>query len=749
MALPFPPLTLATVRGIFASDILPLLRDGGYQTGALDRALLAGLDSALGETAARPGVDADIPIQETIAQGLSSFDNLTDGARALVRASRTLDAAVLKILSDKGIKAYLRTSMRVEFKRKRLNQLLVHLEFPDRALADAKAFEEKAKAEAEASAGKLGLALSFGRQLATTLGSSSAKVANARKPGPAGKPSPQTPPPRPAAPALPTTAKTLSANARNSLAPYLARVFTYQWAKQPHTCTIEGLIGSLETFDGALQARSRAALTGLFQSDLRFLLPAMLELTNGEDLLLDPAALALAKLFSARVFMQLNAIESAEKVVQELRGEARLFEALPDGEKRRLEDMLAHCALRSGRAHHAIQMYRELAVQRPDDPGALMNYIASIYSQDLPEALSYAKLLLLNQYAISDESLIFIGDLLAHNDQTEYALAAFYRILQRNPDYSDAYLGLANIALTMRSPERWSGWMKKFGQFHKLALADAADPETLAPFRFRSDRQSSRTDSPKVSVIMTSFNSSKTLVKAVDSVRQQSVSNLEIFIVDDQSTDDSREIIVALAASDPRIRYVFNDRNIGTYASKNQAILESTGQFVTFHDSDDWMHPLRIETQLDSMKKPDVMCSTSNWIRMDEFGRTIVRRGGPYTHLNPASTFFRRDVFSKLGLFDNVRTGADSEILTRIRHRFGRSVVTQLPAVLGVGLHHEVSLTQSGATAFDEHRYSPVRLAYTESWVKWHLSTLKAGRESLALSSESERPFDIPDSIAP
>ncbi len=56
---------------------------------------------------------------------------------------------------------------------------------------------------------------------------------------------------------------------------------------------------------------------------------------------------------------------------------------------------------------------------------------------------------------------------------------------------------------------------------------------------------------------------------------------------------------------------------------------------------------------------------------MDSTGRIIVRRDGPYTHLNPASTFFRRSVFDQVGSFDSVRTGADSEILTRISPSVG------------------------------------------------------------------------------
>jgi hypothetical protein len=157
------------------------------------------------------------------------------------------------------------------------------------------------------------------------------------------------------------------------------------------------------------------------------------------------------------------------------------------------------------------------------------------------------------------------------------------------------------------------------------------------------------------------------------------------------------------------------------------------------------MHPDRIAGHLKAMV-PGIACSTSQWIRMDTAGRSIVRRGGPYLHLNPASTFIRREVFQAIGPFDAVRTGADSEILSRIRNHYGRHSVTNLSTCLGVGLHVETSLTQSGATAFDEYRYSPVRLAYTEAWLEWHLERMLKGLP-IALKGVGRRPFKVPDEI--
>src|SRR5262249_31662522 len=148
-----------------------------------------------------------------------------------------------------------------------------------------------------------------------------------------------------------------------------------------------------------------------------------------------------------------------------------------------------------------------------------------------------------------------------------------------------------------------------------------------------------------------------------------------------------------LQQSDPRIVVLPGEKNVGTYASKNRGILVATGEYITFHDSDDWVHPKRLSRQLDMMRS--VGCTTSNWIRMEANGHTVVRRAGPYSHINHSSTFMRKELFERIGPFDCVRTGADAELMNRIRMNYGQSSVLNLDACLAIGFHHENSLTQA------------------------------------------------------
>jgi glycosyltransferase involved in cell wall biosynthesis len=272
-------------------------------------------------------------------------------------------------------------------------------------------------------------------------------------------------------------------------------------------------------------------------------------------------------------------------------------------------------------------------------------------------------------------------------------------------------------------------------------------PENL--FGISTDRSSAKhLDNPLVTVITTAFNCEATVADAITSVLHQTCGNVQYIIVDDCSTDGTRAILQSMAAADSRIRLILNAENVGTYASKNRAIMAAEGDFITLHDSDDWMHPQRIEQHLVAMRNQSVAASLSDWFRMDASGQAVLRKGGGgYLHRNPASTFIRSEALQRVGFFDSVRVGADSEMLSRIRCSFGKESIASIDLCLGIGLHHDQSLTRSGETAFDDFRYSAVRLEYAESWGAWHMEMTASGRTPFLNFPLVERPFSSPTAI--
>lgn len=261
-------------------------------------------------------------------------------------------------------------------------------------------------------------------------------------------------------------------------------------------------------------------------------------------------------------------------------------------------------------------------------------------------------------------------------------------------------------------------------------------------------QKTSRRDGPLVSVVMTTYNSEATVDYAVASLLQQTHGHLEIFIVDDCSTDGTRARLQALQAADPRIQVLLNEDNIGTYCSKNRALERAAGAYATMHDSDDWAHPERIARHVEMMERtPSLIASRSEWLRLDTDGALNFRRWGrKFQHPNPASAFFRRETLDRVGFFDSVRFGADSEHWYRMQRVFGRSRVKSLPLCLGLGSIRADSLTRSGSGAMAHENYSPIRGAYAASYFYWHAT---APADSLKLPPRIRvRPFPAPPEMA-
>ena len=106
-----------------------------------------------------------------------------------------------------------------------------------------------------------------------------------------------------------------------------------------------------------------------------------------------------------------------------------------------------------------------------------------------------------------------------------------------------------------------------------------------------------------VSVVIPSYDRGHLLTQAIDSVLAQTVAPAEIIVVDDGSTDDTRERLRPYAG---HIRYVWQP-NQGVSAARNCGLREATGELIAFLDSDDVWHPRKLELQLAVLRRrPDL-----------------------------------------------------------------------------------------------------------------------------------------------
>ncbi len=114
---------------------------------------------------------------------------------------------------------------------------------------------------------------------------------------------------------------------------------------------------------------------------------------------------------------------------------------------------------------------------------------------------------------------------------------------------------------------------------------------------------------PQFSIIIPLFNAQNFIARALKSCVNQSLKDIEIIVIDDKSEDEGLKIALEFAKKDKRIKVFQNDKNLGTFASRNLGVLQASGDFVIFLDSDDFLD-LRICTiVLEKMKQGfDLLC---------------------------------------------------------------------------------------------------------------------------------------------
>src|ERR1051325_8841535 len=100
-----------------------------------------------------------------------------------------------------------------------------------------------------------------------------------------------------------------------------------------------------------------------------------------------------------------------------------------------------------------------------------------------------------------------------------------------------------------------------------------------------------------VSVVIPSYNRAYCIATTVDSTLAQTHTNLEILIVDDGSSDGTRELIAERYRDEQRVRYIYQD-NAGVSAARNHGLRVARGQYLALLDSDDIWLPWKVEAQL-------------------------------------------------------------------------------------------------------------------------------------------------------
>lgn len=136
-------------------------------------------------------------------------------------------------------------------------------------------------------------------------------------------------------------------------------------------------------------------------------------------------------------------------------------------------------------------------------------------------------------------------------------------------------------------------------------------------------------DAPLVSVIMPAWNAADTLADSMHSALAQTHAQVQLVVIDDCSSDATREIAQGIAASDARVLVVRQPANAGVAAARNAGIEAATGSHIAFLDSDDRWHPDKLRRQLAHLQASGETICYAGYRRVDEAGRELSQVSPP------------------------------------------------------------------------------------------------------------------------
>ena len=156
----------------------------------------------------------------------------------------------------------------------------------------------------------------------------------------------------------------------------------------------------------------------------------------------------------------------------------------------------------------------------------------------------------------------------------------------------------------------------------------------------------------KVSIITPSYNSEAFLEDCITSVLSQTYLDWEMIIVDDNSIDNSRNIIKKFAKLDKRIKYFFLEENQGAAKSRNIAFNIADGEFIAFLDADDMWFSTKLEKQIAFMRAKDIAFSYTSYQRISQDGKQLLNIVNPPSVMN-YSTYLRNTIIGCLTVMIN------------------------------------------------------------------------------------------------
>ncbi len=218
----------------------------------------------------------------------------------------------------------------------------------------------------------------------------------------------------------------------------------------------------------------------------------------------------------------------------------------------------------------------------------------------------------------------------------------------------------------------------------------------------------------EVSVVVPTYNRADVLPRAIDSVLNQTYSDFELIIVDDGSTDNTRELIYGY--KDSRIKYIPLEENRGVSVARNIGVESACGDYVLFVDSDDELLENAIEVLVEKLKNEPSKCVGAHPSRKRVKHDSIIvfrpKKGridyGDVVNRNIlggiGGCIFRKEVFGYLYFDEKIKYGEDVDFYLRLLSKNGFYIVGIGSVLYIYYKHHDIKIEKPNITIESQKR---------------------------------------------
>ena len=209
---------------------------------------------------------------------------------------------------------------------------------------------------------------------------------------------------------------------------------------------------------------------------------------------------------------------------------------------------------------------------------------------------------------------------------------------------------------------------------------------------------SSVVDSPKVSVIVPTYNRADRLERALNSIVSQTYQDFELIVVDDGSTDKTSQLMKSF----PKAQYLYIKKNSGVSKARNVGLAFAKGELICFLDSDDLWKEKKIQIQslwLENNKDSQICYTDEIWVRngvrVNPMNRHRKYSGDIFRHclglciVSPSSVMIRAKLFDEIGNFDeSLPACEDYDLWLRIASKYAFHFIEE-PLIIKYGGHSD------------------------------------------------------------